>query len=140
MFAPNASASGPPGAKRGGGSPPVTGVSRAVVAGDAQATTHTSSTSAHTRARATSFSSPWPPARWLVGGLRARWLAIACLPYPLPAVRCVARHGVGSHPVPVARVESSTLWSFTEARLHPSQPRVPPRQCFLSYVNLVSRS
>src|SRR5262245_27135925 len=46
MLAPNASALGPPGAKRGGGSSLTTGASRVVVAGDAQATTHTSSASA----------------------------------------------------------------------------------------------
>src|SRR6266511_5574071 len=71
MLAPNSSASGPSVAKRGGGSSPATGVSRAVVAGDAQATTHTSSTSAHTRGRRL-FASARPPAPSLVGDLRAR--------------------------------------------------------------------
>src|SRR5712691_13446260 len=52
MLAPKSSASGPPGAKRGGGSPLATGVSRAVVAGDAQPTAHTRSVSAHTPGRA----------------------------------------------------------------------------------------
>jgi len=46
----------------GRGSSLATGVSRAVVAGDAQATTHTGSTSAHTRSRARLFSGARPPA------------------------------------------------------------------------------
>src|SRR5262245_10060693 len=93
MFAPNASASGPPGANRGSGSPPVTSVSRVVVAGDAQATTHTSSRSAHPRGRATLFARVRSPAPSFVGDLRARCLAIACLPYRLPrrALHAVAR-------------------------------------------------
>src|SRR5262247_1766223 len=84
MFAPNASASGPPGANRGSGSPPVTSVSRVVVAGDAQATTHASSTSAHPRRRATLFARVRSPAPSFVGDLRVACLAIACLPYRLP--------------------------------------------------------
>src|SRR6266540_6241451 len=71
MLAPNSSASGPSVAKRGGGSSPATGVSRAVVAGDAQATTYTSSTGAHTRGRARLFASARPPAPSLVCDLRA---------------------------------------------------------------------
>src|SRR5712692_6306761 len=53
MLAPNSSASGPPVAKRGGGSS-ATVVSRVVVAGDAQATTDTSSANAQTCCRARS--------------------------------------------------------------------------------------
>src|SRR5262245_39282047 len=84
MFAPNASASGPPGANRGSGSPPVTSISRVVVTGDAQATTHTSNTSAHPRGRATLFARVRFPAPSFAGDLRVRCLAIACLPYRLP--------------------------------------------------------
>src|SRR5262249_11355605 len=64
--------------------PPTTGASRVVVAGEAQATTHTSSTSAHARGRATLFERVRPPTPSFVGDLRARCLAIACLPYRLP--------------------------------------------------------
>src|SRR5262249_30208277 len=84
MLAPNSSALGPPGAKRGGGSSLPTDLSCFGVAGDAQATTHTSSTSVHTRGRAMLFSSGRPLASWLVGDLQARGLAITCLPYRLP--------------------------------------------------------
>jgi len=72
MLAPNASASGPPGAKRGSGSPPVPSVSRVVVAGDAQATTHTSSKSAHGRGRARLLASAQPPVPSLVSDSRVR--------------------------------------------------------------------
>src|SRR5215468_554924 len=84
MLAPNSSALGPPGAKRGGGSSLASDASCFGVAGDAQATTHTSRPSVHTRGRATLLSSERPPAPWLNGDLRARCLAIACLPYRLP--------------------------------------------------------
>src|SRR2546422_7424746 len=56
MLAPSASASGQPVAKRGGGSSLAIGVSLVFLAGDAQATTHTRSVSAHTRGRARSVT------------------------------------------------------------------------------------
>src|SRR5215468_9042540 len=107
MLTPNSSALGPPGAKRGGGSSLATDVSCFGVAGDAQATTHTSSTSVHARGRATLLSAERPPASWLVADLRARCLAIAC-------------HSVRSHAVPVALIgECSTPVVSNVAR----QPR-----------------
>src|SRR5215468_1658170 len=114
MLTPNSSALGPPGAKRGGGSSLATDVSCFGVAGDAQATTHTSSTSVHIRGRATLLSAERPPASWLVADLRARRLAIAC------RRRCVACHSVRSHAVPVALIgECSTPVVSNVAR----QPR-----------------
>src|SRR5437870_3615155 len=125
MLAPNASASGPPGAKRGSGSPPVPSVSRVVVAGDAQATTHTSSKSAHGRGRARLLASAQPPVPSLVSDSRVRGgfanplaskkeassvcRSNAGLPQRLHAARCVACHGVLSHPVPVALVGECSI-------------------------------
>src|SRR2546427_2510598 len=109
MLAPNGSALGPPGAKRGGGSSPATDVSRAVVTGDAQATMHTSSTNVHTRGRGMLFSSAWPPAPWLVGNLRARCLAIAGLPYRVPRRALCRMPGRPLHPVPVALVGECSI-------------------------------
>ena len=93
MLAPNSSASGPPGAKLGRGSSPAIGVSLVFVAGDAQATAHTSSASAQEVGfTCLSFAKP-----------------LLAYPSASHAARCVACHGVRSHAVPVVLVGECSI-------------------------------